>query len=154
MKWHDYKTEKPEPFSVCLVEFDTVSHKLFYRIASYLGDYPISWKLDDGVFTDGGMVQRWTLLADIIENIKDEPNSFVQEARDNANDFRDRLAIEYWQLTNRIEKFEKALNMLEWKDEDTLKLLYEQRDYMLKYKDVLFRRICHHNIKLYKEEES
>ncbi len=150
MYWRDYKTEKPEPFSVCLVEFDTVSHKPFYRIASYLGDYPVSWELDDGVFTDDGMVLRWTPLADIIENIKDEPNSFVQVAQDNANDFRDRLAVEYWQLSIRIEKLEKALITADFLDDKQKELLHEQRKTMLAYKDVLFRRCCLNEVDLYK----
>jgi hypothetical protein len=150
MYWHDYKTEKPEPFSVCLVEFDTASHKPFYRIASYLGDYPISWKLDDGVFNDGGMVLRWIPLDDILENIKDEPNSFVQNLQDNANDFRDRLAVEYWQLVNRIEKLEKALVTADFLNDKQKEMLFEQRKAMLDYKDVLFRRCCLNDVDLYK----
>lgn len=150
MYWRDYKTEKPEPFGVCLVEFDTVNHKPFYRIASYLGDYPVSWKLDDGVFNDGKMTLRWIPLTDIIESIKDESNSFIQEAQDNANDFRDRLAVEYWQLSIRIEKLEKALITSVCLDDEQKELLHEQRKAMLAYKDVLFRRCCLNDVDLYK----
>lgn len=95
MYWRDYKTEKPNPLTVCLVEFDTVDHKPSYRVASYFGEHETPWAFDKGWFNDGKMVLRWIPLADIIDNIKDELNSFVQEAQDNVNDFRDRLAVEY-----------------------------------------------------------
>lgn len=150
MYWRDYKTEKPNPLTVCLVEFDTVDHKPSYRIASYFGEHETPWSFDKGWFNDGKMVLRWIPLADIIENIKDETNSFVQEAQDNANDFRDRLGVEYWQLTNRIEKLEKALVTAEFLDDKQKELLFEQREAMLDYKDVLFIRCCMNDVDLYK----
>lgn len=150
MYWRDYKTEKPTALTVCLVKFDTTSHKLLYRIASYWGDNATPWRLDEGVFTDGGMVQKWIPLADIIGNIEDEPNSFVQKAQDNADDFKDRLAVEYWQLSNRIEKLEKALITADFLSDKQKELLHEQRKAMLAYKDVLFRRCCLNNVDLYK----
>ena len=150
MNWHDYKTEKPNPLTVCLVEFDTVEHKPSYRIASYFGEHETPWAFDKGWFNDGKMVLRWTPLADILENIKDESNSFVQEAQDNANDFRDRLAVEYWQLSIRIEKLEKALITADFLDDKQKELLHEQRKAMLDYKDVLFRRCCLNEVDLYK----
>jgi hypothetical protein len=115
-----------------------------------LGDYPISWKLDDGVFNDGKMVLRWIPLADILGNIEDESNSFIQEAQDNANDFRDRLAVEYWQLSIRIEKLEKALVTADFLNDKQKELLHEQRKAMIAYKDVLFRRSCLNEVDLYK----
>lgn len=152
MYWRDYKTEKPTALTVCLVEFDTVDHKPSYRIASYFGEHDAPWAFDKGWFNDGKMVLRWTPLADIIENIKDEPNSFVQEAQDNANDFRDRLAVEYWQLSNRIEKLEKVLATATaaFLNDKQKELLHEQRKAMLDYKDVLFRRCCLNDVNLYK----
>lgn len=150
MYWHDYKTEKPNPLTVCLVEFDTVEHKPSYRIASYFGEHETPWAFDKGWFSDGKMVLRWIPLADILENIKDEPNSFIQEAQDNANDFRDRLAVEYWQLSNRIEKLEKALITADLLDDKQKEMLFEQRKAMFDYKDVLFRRCCLNEVNLYK----
>lgn len=150
MYWRDYKTEKPTALTVCLVEFDTVDHKPSYRIASYIGEHDTPWSFDKGWFSDGKMVLRWIPLTDIIENIKSEPNSFIQEAQDNANDFRDRLAVEYWQLSNRIEKLEKALITAEILDDKQKELLHEQRKSMLDYKDVLFRRCCLNEVNLYK----
>lgn len=150
MYWRDYKTEKPTALTVCLVEFDTVDHKPSYRIASYFGEHETPWAFDKGWFNDGKMVLRWIPLADIIENIKSEPNSFIQEAQDNANDFRDRLAVEYWQLSNRIEKLEKVLITAEFLDDKQKELLHEQRKAMLAYKDVLFRRCCVNEVDLYK----
>lgn len=150
MYWRDYKTEKPNPLTVCLIEFDTVKHKPSYRIASYFGEHETPWAFDKGWFDDGKMVLRWIPLADIIENIKDEPNSFIQEAQDNANDFRDRLAVEYWQLSIRIEKLEKALVTATFLDDKQKEMLFEQRKAMLDYKDVLFRRCCMNEVDLYK----
>ena len=150
MYWRDYKTEKPNALTVCLVEFDTVDHKPSYRIASYFGEHDTPWAFDKGWFNDGKMVLRWIPLTDIIDNIKDEPNSFVQEAQDNANDFRDRLAVEYWQLSIRIEKLEKALVTADFLDDKQKELLFEQRKAMLDYKDVLFRRCCLNDVDLYK----
>lgn len=150
MNWHDYKTEKPNPLTVCLVEFDTVDHKPSYKIASYFGEHETPWAFDKGWFNDGKMVLRWIPLADILDNIKDEPNSFIQEAQDNANDFRDRLAVEYWQLSNRIEKLEKALIKFDFADTKQKELLLEQRKAMLAYKDVLFRRCYLNKVDLYK----
>lgn len=152
MYWRDYKTEKPNASTVCLVEFDTVDHKPSYRIASYFGEYDTPWAFDKGWFNDGKMVLRWIPLTDIIDNIKDEPNSFVQEAQDNANDFRDRLAVEYWQLSNRIEKLEKVLATAtaSFLNDKQKELLHEQRKAMLDYKDVLFRRCCLYDVDLYK----
>ena len=150
MYWRDYKTEKPTALTVCLVEFDTVDHKPSYRIASYLGEFKTPWSFDKGWYSDGKMVLRWIPLTDMIENIKDESNSFIQEAQDNANDFRDRLAVEYWQLSNRIEKLEKALITADFLDDKQKELLHEQRKAMLNYKDVLFRRCCLNNVNLYK----
>lgn len=150
MYWRDYKTEKPTALTVCLVEFDTVEHKPSYRIASYFGEHETPWAFDKGWFNDGKMVLRWIPLPDVLENIKDETNSFVQEAQDNANDFRDRLAVEYWQLSNRIEKLEKALVTAEFLDDKQKEMLFEQRKAMLAYKDVLFRRSCMYEVDLYK----
>ena len=150
MYWRDYKTEKPTALTVCLVEFDTVNHKPSYRIASYLCEHYAPWGVVKGWFIDGKMVLRWIPLTDIIENIKSESNSFIQEAQDNANDFRDRLAVEYWQLSNRIEKLEKALITFVCLDDEQKELLHEQRKAMLDYKDVLFRRCCLNNVNLYK----
>ena len=161
MYWRNYKTEKPTALTVCLVEFDTVDHKPSYKIASYFGEHDTPWAFDKGCFNDGKMVLRWIPLADImvlrwipladiIDNIKDEPNSFIQVAQDNANDFRDRLAVEYWQLSNRIEKLEKALITSVCLDDEQKGLLHEQRKAMLDYKDVLFRRCCINEVDLYK----
>lgn len=150
MYWRDYKTEKPTALTVCLVEFDTVDHKPSYRIAPYLCEHDRPWAFDKCWFNDGRMVLRWIPLADIIKNIKDEPNSFVQEAQDNANDFRDRLAVEYWQLSIRIEKLEKALVTADFLDDKQKEMLFEQRKAMLDYKDVLFRRCCLNDVDLYK----
>lgn len=150
MYWRDYKTEKPTALTVCLVEFDTVDHKPSYRVALYFGEHETPWAFDKGLFNDGKMVLRWTPLADIIENIKNEPNSFIQKSHDNANDFRDRLAVEYWQLSNRIEKLEKALVTFDCFDNEQKELLHEQRKAMLAYKDVLFRRCCLNEVDLYK----
>lgn len=36
---------------------------------------------------------------------------------------------------------------------DALELLFEQRGYMLKYKDVLFRRICDFGIDMYRDDQ-
>lgn len=150
MYWRDHKTEKPTALTVCLVEFDTVDHKPSYRIASYWKDSVIRWGFHNGEFTDDKMVLRWIPLADIINNIKDEPNSFIQVAQDKANDFRDRLAVEYWQLSNRIEKLEKAFFTADFLDDKQKELLHEQRKAMLAYKDVLFRRCCLNDVDLYK----
>lgn len=150
MYWRDYKTEKPNPLTVCLVEFDTVDHKPSYRIASYFGEHETPWAFDKGWFSDGKMVLRWIPLADILENIKDEPNSFVQVAQDNANDFRERIAVEYWQLTIRIGKLEKALITADFLNDKQKELLHEQRKAMLAYKDVLFMRCCLNEVDLYK----
>ena len=94
MFWRDYKTEKPNSLTVCLVEFDTVEHKPSYRIASYFGEYETPWAFDKGWFNDGKMVLRWIPLADILENIKDEPNSFVQVAQDNADEILSHIPMD------------------------------------------------------------
>lgn len=150
MYWHDYKTEKPNALTVCLVELENVEHKTHYKVLTYVAYKGAAWMVKVGEFNDGGMVLRWIPLADILENIKDEPNSFIQEAQDNANDFRDRLAVEYWQLVNRIEKLEKALITADFLDDKQRELLFEQRKTMLDYKDVLFRRCCLNEVDLYK----
>ena len=149
MNWHDYKTEKPKPLSVCLVEFDTIDHKPSYRIASYFGEHETPWAFDKGWFNDGKMVLRWTPLKDILDNIKDEPSDIPIKENE---DWKDRLAVEYWQLNNRIEKLEKALiksGFFGFSDEQK-ELLLEQRKAMLAYRDVLFRRCVLNNVDLYK----
>lgn len=152
MYWHDYKTEKPNPLTVCLVELDTVEHKPLHKIATYLSDEckGLPWRFAPGEFNDGKMVLRWIPLADIIENIKDEPDTFYQKGIDKFDDFRDRLAVEYWQLSTRIEKLEKALITSVCLDDEQKELLHEQRKSMLAYKDVLFRRCCLNDVNLYK----
>lgn len=65
-----------------------------------------------------------------------------------ASDWRDRLCIEYYQLCDRIDKIERQLNVKVFTD-NALALLFEQRGYMLQYKDVLFRRICDFGIDMY-----
>lgn len=150
MKWRDYKTEKPTALTVCLVELENVEHKTHYEVLTYVNYKGAAWMRKVGEFNDGGMVLRWIPLTDIIENIKCESNSFIQEAQDNANDFRDRLAVEYWQLSNRIEKLEKALITADFLDDKQKELLHEQRKVMLNYKDILFRRCCLNNVNLYK----
>lgn len=152
MYWRDYKTEKPTALTVCLVELENVEHKKHYEVLTYVAYKGAAWMVKVGEFNDGGMVLRWIPLADILENIKDEPNSFVQEAQDNANDFRDRLTVEYWQLSNRIEKLEKVLATATaaFLNDKQKELLHEQRKAMLDYKDVLFRRCCLNDVDLYK----
>lgn len=150
MYWRDYKAEKPNALTVCLVELENVEHKTHYEVLTYVAYKGAAWMVKVGEFNDGGMVLRWMPLTDIIDNIKDKSNSFVQEAQDNANDFRDRLAVEYWQLSDRIEKLEKALIMLDCLDDEQKELLHEQRKAMLAYKDVLFRRCCLNEVNLYK----
>lgn len=150
MYWRDYKTDKPNPLTVCLVELDTVEHKPSYRVASYFGEHETPWAFDKGRFNDGKMVLRWIPLTDIIDNIKDGLDTFYQKATDHIDDFRDRLAVEYWQLSNRIEKLEKALITSVCLDDEQKGLLHEQRKAMLDYKDVLFRRCCLNDVDLYK----
>lgn len=150
MYWRNYKTEKPTALTVCLVELENVEHKTHYEVLTFVDYKGAAWMVKVGEFNDGGMVLRWIPLADIIEIIKDEPNSFVQVAKDKANDFRDRLAVEYWQLSNRIEKLEKAFFTADFWDDKQKELLHEQRKAMLAYKDVLFRRCCLNEVDLYK----
>lgn len=69
-----------------------------------------------------------------------------------ASDWRDRLCIEYYQLCDRIDKIERQLNVKVFTD-NALELLFEQRRYMLKYKDVLFRRICDFGIDMYRDDK-
>lgn len=150
MYWHDYKTEKPTALTVCLVELENVEHKTHYEVLTYVNYKGAAWMIKVGEFNDGGMVLRWIPLTDIIDNIKDEPDTFYQKATDHVDDFRDRLAVEYWQLSNRIEKLEKALITSVCLDDKQKELLHEQRKAMLNYKDVLFRRCCLNEVNLYK----
>ena len=76
---------------------------------------------------------------------------FEKQIEKENEDWCDRLAIEYWQLTNRIGKLEKALIKADLLD-DAKELLIEQRKAMLAYQDVLFRRCFHYNIDLYKHK--
>ena len=147
--WHDIKTESPNDGQLCLLEYEHVDGgEVHYGIAKFrpTHDPTHPWELQKGWYSDGATISKWMPILDVAQ--AESPYRTLDTSK-----WQDRLCIEYYQLSDRIEKLEKALNMLEWKDEDALKLLYEQRDYMLKYKDVLFRRICYHNIKLYKEEE-
>lgn len=150
MYWRDYKTEKPTALTVCLVEMgeNTNTYEILTYMSTFAGD-KLRWYKKQCLYEDTE-VSRWTPLADIIKNIKDEPNSFVQEAQDNAKDFKDRLAVEYWQLSIRIEKLEKALITADFFDDKQKELLHEQRKAMLDYKDVLFRRCCLNEVDLYK----
>lgn len=150
MYWHDYKTDKPTASTACLVEFENVEHKLHYEVLKYVNYKDAAWMRKAGEFNDGKMALRWIPLADIIENIKDEPDTFYQKATDYIDDFRDRLAVEYWQLSNRIEKLEKALMLSVCLDDEQKELLHEQRKAMLAYKDVLFMRCCLNDVNLYK----
>ena len=150
--WHDIKKELPIEGTWCLLQCIDCNDELYYRTAKYApNDDPNSpWLIEKGHYFDGKTVLKWSGIVEYVIGVAQAESPYRTL---NTSKWQDRLGIEYYQLSDRIEKLEKALNMFEWKDEDALKLMYEQRDYMLKYKDVLFRRICHYDIKLYKEEE-
>lgn len=58
-------------------------------------------------------------------------------------DYKERLVLEYKGLVEKRELLERALNSDEPKvmDEQTLKLLREQLEVMLRYEEILFIRI-------------
>ena len=58
-------------------------------------------------------------------------------------DYKERLVLEYKGLVEKRELLERALNSDEPKamDEETLKLLREQLEAMLRYEEILFIRI-------------
>lgn len=152
MYWHDYKTEKPEPQTLCFVEFENVDHKPYYEVLKYIGRPGAAWQIEVGHYNDGGMTTRWVYLYEVTESINDEHRMFSEVMQANEDNFKDRLGIEYWQLSNRIEKLEKALITFDCLDDEQKELLHEQRKAMLAYKDVLFRRCCLNNVDLYKHE--
>lgn len=151
MIWHDV-SELPKEGSLCILEESDNNGGLSYRMARYVAShsekYP--WQLEKGTYTNGGYVTRWMSMDSILQECAQigqwPTRSF------NTSDWRDRLCIEYFQLCDRIEKIERQLNVKVF-TEDALKLLFEQRGYMLKYKDVLFRRICDFGIDMYREDD-
>lgn len=151
MYWHDYKTEKPEPQTLCFVEFEDVNHKPYYKVLKYIGRPGAAWQMEVGHYDDGGMTTRWVYLCEVTTSIHDQPRSFFEEAQNDENDFKERLADGYWQITNKIEKLEKALITSDCIAVDEKKLLHEQRKVMLAYKDVLFRRCCLNEVDLYRD---
>lgn len=146
MYWRDYKTEKPESGTLCLAEFETGNPDLRFKLAYFFDDgtgHPI-WKVIgvSGV-DDGRDLIRWM-------SIYEKQQPFKERVEKESESFKDRLAVEYWQLSDRIEKLEKALIMLDCLDDEQKELLHEQRKAMLAYKDVLFRRCCLNEVNLYK----
>lgn len=145
MYWHDYKTEKPESGTLCLTEFKSENPDLRFKLAYFFDDGSSTiWKLIgvNGV-DDGRDLIRWMPI-----NERQQP--FKERVENESESFRDRLAVEYHQLSIRIEKLEKALIMLDILDDEQKELLLEQRKAMLAYKDVLFRRCYLNKVDLYK----
>lgn len=87
------------------------------------------WRKAPGHRFDGKTAIGWTSISDIIEGDPADPK-----------EWKSRLCKEYWSLSKKIEKLEKTLCFRAFV-EDHARLLFEQRDAMLKYKDILFRRL-------------
>lgn len=68
-----------------------------------------------------------------------------------TNNWRDRLCIEYIELSQKIEKIEVQLNLRVFVEEAN-KLLFEQYHHMLKYREALFKRIYDFQIELYERK--
>lgn len=66
--------------------------------------------------------------------------------------FKDRMRAEYTQLTERIEKIEKAIMHFDFLKEEERDLLVEQRTAMLAYKEVLFKRLCFYRVNMFEDE--
>lgn len=149
--WHDVKKELPNEGDWCLLLCEGVD-EIFYRAARYEPninqDNP--WIISDGHFFDGKTILKWTV---IFSYLMEQYNQETPYRPLNTKNWKDRLCIEYWQLSDKIENLEKTLNQKLVTDYHS-KLLFEQREYMLKYKDVLFRRIYDLGIDLYKKKEN
>lgn len=65
-------------------------------------------------------------------------------------EWKDRIAVEYHQLSSRIDRLEKALLTMEFPDDEQKDLLIEQRNAMLHYKEILFKRCLLNKVDLYK----
>lgn len=152
MIWHDV-SELPKEGSLCILEESGNSGGLSYRIARYVPahgkKYP--WLLEKGTYTDGERVTRWMSVGSIVQECA-QIGQWPPTRTFDASDWRDRLCIEYYQLLDRINKIERQLNAKAFTD-DALALLFEQHGYMLKYKEVLFRRICNFGIDLYRDSQ-
>lgn len=151
MIWHDV-SELPREGSLCILEDSGNNGTLSYRIARYVPsrDKKYPWQLENGTYADGKRVTRWMSMNSVFQEcaqIGQRPTRTFD-----TSDWRDRLCIEYFQLCDRIDKAERQLNVKAFTD-DALKLLFEQRGYMLQYKDVLFRRICDFGIDMYREDQ-
>lgn len=64
------------------------------------------------------------------------------------NNWRDRLCIEYVELSQKIQKIEIQLNRRVFVEEAN-RLLFEQYHCMLQYREALFKRIYDFQIELY-----
>lgn len=167
MYWRDYKFVRPDFGTLCLAEFVSKGAKILQVVTYRNYDRGKVWEESIGCFNDGKMTVRWVPLKEAFDrpNVKkavlDEAyipeihpvsdDNFKIEIEKENEGWRDRLAVEYWQLTNRIGKLEKTLIKSDL-PEDSKALLIEQRKAMLAYQDVLFRRCFHHNIDLYKHK--
>ena len=148
MYWHDIKTESPNDEQLCLLEYEHVDgEEVHYGIAKFrpIHDPAHPWELQKGWYSSGETISKWMPILGVDQEESPYRTPYTSE-------WQDHLCIEYSQLNKRIDEVEKQLNFKEF-TEDALKLLFEQRSYMLKYKDVLFRRICDFGIELYKEDE-
>lgn len=151
MIWHDV-SELPRAGSLCILEESDNNGALSYRIARYVRSHDTEhpWQLEKGTYTDGAYITRWMSMNSILQECA-QIGQWSTRTFD-ASDWRDRLCIEYFQLCDRIEKIERQLNAKVF-TEDALKLLFEQRGYMLQYKDALFRRICDFGIDMYRDDQ-
>ena len=151
MIWHDV-SNPPKEGRHCILEESDNKGGLSYRMARYVPshdkEYP--WQLEKGTYADGKRVARWMSMDSILQECA-QIGQWPTRTFD-ASDWRDRLCIEYYQLCDRIDKIERQLNVKVFTD-DALELLFEQREYMLKYKDVLFRRICDFGIDMYRDNQ-
>lgn len=150
MIWHDV-SELPREGSLCILEESDNNGGRNYRMARYVTshDKKYPWRLEKWTYTDGAYITRWMSMDSILQECA-QIGQWPTRSFD-ASDWRDRLCIEYFQLCDRIEKIERQLNVKVFTD-DALKLLFEQRGYMLQYKDVLFRRICDFGIDMYRDD--
>lgn len=151
MTWHGV-SELPKEGSLCILEESDTNGELNYRMARYVPalNKECPWQIGKGIFADGKRVTRWMDMNSILQECA-QIGQWPTRTFD-ASDWRDRLCIEYFQLCDRIEKIERQLNVKVFTD-DALALLFEQRGYMLQYKDVLFRRICDFGIDMYREDQ-